>query len=172
MGSNTSIPLHRQLVHVPRLRSCRRSATDRCARNDRCGVMARQRPRDHPPQPGISRIVVEAFVPVLLDIELRQLCLTTLAKAASTPPLEDALSALVDAVDDLSNPLELMQRMARLPVLPGHEVGERRPNLAKCPQDRVVDRLVDLRREFRLPRRWETSAGHRISEIFALVALS
>src|SRR5258708_23015236 len=65
--------------------------------------------------------------------------------------LEDALGRLVDAVDDLSKPLELMQPMARLPALPGHEVGERRPNLAKRPQDRLVDRLVDLGPEFRLP---------------------
>src|SRR5712664_201808 len=65
--------------------------------------------------------------------------------------LEDAVGGLVDAVDDLSKPLELMQPMARLPALPGHEVGERRPNLAKRPQDRVVDRLVDFGPEFRLP---------------------
>src|SRR5713101_8714533 len=65
--------------------------------------------------------------------------------------LEGALSGLVDAVDDLSKPLELMQPMARLPALPGHQVGERRPDLAKRPQDRLVDRLIDLRPEFRLP---------------------
>src|SRR5229473_113786 len=44
-----------------------------------------------------------------------------------------------------------MQPMARLSALPGHEVGERRPNLAKRPQDRLVDRLVDFGPEFRLP---------------------
>src|SRR6266481_1632830 len=64
---------------------------------------------------------------------------------------EDALSGLVDAVDDLSKPLELMQPMARLPALPGHEIGERRPNLAKRPQDRGVGRLVELGPEFCLP---------------------
>src|SRR5216683_6074538 len=73
------------------------------------------------------------------------------ALATNLEVLEDALGGLVDAVDDLSKSLELMQLMARLPALPRHEIGERRPNLAKRPQDRLVDRLVGLGSEFRLP---------------------
>src|SRR6266851_9983708 len=73
------------------------------------------------------------------------------ALATNLEVFEDALGGLVDAVDELSKPLQLVQPMARLPALPGHEIGERRPNLGKRPQDRLVDRMVDFGPEFRLP---------------------